>query len=119
MEEPIVKEWTRKWFEERGYRVKLEPPVISTDREVILDFYAFKDGDPADVVWVEAKGNVGISDLLEGFIRTELAVFMGGGRGVLALPQTSARRLERYSDFFKQAPHITLLPVPDVKSKPE
>lgn len=90
-----------------------------TNRDVLLDFYGWKAGNPPEIVWVEAKGDVGISDLLEGFIRTEFACHQGGGHGILAVPREQAERLAKYSDFLSQAPHVKVQPFPiDDKTTP-
>lgn len=111
MDEPEVKERIRKQMEGQGYRLKTEPPVLDTDREVILDFYAWREGDTPDVVWIECKGDVNVSELLEGWVRTAFATYQGGGRGMLVAPAKSIARLERYGDFLKGAPHVALVGV--------
>jgi hypothetical protein len=119
MDEPEVKRLARAWLETAGFKVTPEPAVPDTNRDVLLDFYGWKAGNPPEIVWVEAKGDVGISDLLEGFIRTEFACHQGGGHGILAVPREQAERLAKYSDFLSQAPHVKVQPFPiDDKTTP-
>jgi hypothetical protein len=118
MDEPKVKAAARAWLEAQGFKVKPEPAVPDTDREVILDFFAWRAGDPPEIVWVECKGDVNLSDLIEGFARTEFACHMGGGRGILAAPQEQVAQMLKYSGFFSQAPHVSIQPFPDDNSRP-
>jgi len=73
LNEDQVKRLTQDWLRKNGYVIKQEVGVLGTNREVILDFYAYRDknGDP-EIIWVEAKGDVNLSELLEGFIRVTL-----------------------------------------------
>jgi hypothetical protein len=100
MNEDKVRELATKWLEGQGYKVKPDPPapLDSEKPEVLLDLYAYRNTEP-EVYWLECKGDVNLSELLEGFIRTELCVHYGGGLGLLAVPSLSARKLMRIKDF--------------------
>jgi len=116
MREPQVSQFVQQYFSEKGYKIHREVAVGGTDREVIIDYWLFKE--PNENVWVECKGNQGISDLLEGFIRLEFAIFYGGGKGFLAVPNEAFCKLEKYKDFLKQADGvIKLLNVEKVPSR--
>lgn len=100
MDEDAVKKLTREWQEARGYTVKPEPsaPIESEEHELFLDFHAYRGEEP-EILWIECKGDVSLSELLEGFIRMELCVHYGGGLGLLAVPTKSRRRLLKFKDF--------------------
>lgn len=104
MREDKVKELAREWLEAQGYRVKPEPPapVETEERELALDFHAYRDKEP-EILWVECKGDVNLSELLEGFVRLEFCVYYGGGLGFLALPSDARRRLLKFNEFLKHS----------------
>ena len=110
MNEDQVKRLTQDWLRKNGYVVKQEVGVLGTNREVILDFYAYRDknGDP-EIIWVEAKGDVNLSELLEGFIRLEFAVWRGGGLGILSIPHKATLKLLKYRQFLRQAENTLAL----------
>jgi len=105
MNEDEVKKLTKKWLEKQGFKVHSEV-AVGESREVILDFYGFKDGSPPKIIWVECKGDENLSELLEGFIRTEFAVYDRGGLGILSIPHKATKKLIKYKDFLKQAENI-------------
>ena len=107
MQEDLVKGLVEVWLKRKGYTWKSEVGVTGTDREVIMDYYAYREqeGEPK-ILWVECKGDQNLSELLEGFIRLEFAVYYGGGNGILALPHKAAERLLNYKDFLIQAQNI-------------
>ena len=103
-----MKEKTRQYFEDKGYRVTNEPKV---SEEVRLDLYAFKYankkqnllGDKErikpDVIWIECKGDIGFSAVLEGLIRTAFATYVNGGYGMLSLPRKQYLLMRKYKNF--------------------
>lgn len=99
MNEEEVKRRVKRWLEESQYTVHEEVGVSGTNREIVLDFYGYKDSP--SILWVECKGDQSLSELLEGFIRTEFAVFSGGGRGILATPKNARKKLLKYEKFLK------------------
>lgn len=117
MREKEVKKLAKEWLKAQGYKVRPEPPAPANnnERELALDFYAYRRTEP-EVLWIEAKGDVNLSQLLGGFIRTELCVYYGGGLGLLALSTSSRRKLMKYEDFLKQSGEtIALLDVQEGK----
>jgi hypothetical protein len=70
------------------------------EKGVLLDHQGFKDKIP-DLVWIEAKGEVVLSELLEGFIRTVYAVYHGGGNGYLAVPHAEYEKMLEQKEFLK------------------
>lgn len=107
MQEPQVSQIVQQYFSKQGYKIHREIAVGGTDREVIIDYWLFKE--PNENIWVECKGDQGISDLLEGFIRLEFAVFYGGGKGILAIPNEAYQKLTKYAEFLKQAENVICL----------
>jgi len=122
LNESKVKQLTEKLLKEQGFKVKPEVPVLGTEREVIIDYWAYRDSDISayaipvlsqsasfwsiqprspHILWVECKGDVNLSELLEGFIRVEFAVYYGGGLGLLAIPNNATQKLLKYKDFLK------------------
>lgn len=96
LDESFVKSEVKAWLESQGYTVKTEVPVPLQNRDVILDLQGEKN---LDRIWVEAKGDNGISDYLEGFSRLLFAVYYGGGRGIIAVGDQE--RLLEYEEFLK------------------
>lgn len=112
MEESAVKEQARKWLDSQGYEVTCEVGVSGTQREVILDLYGYREkGSEPQIIWVECKGDQNLSQLLEGWIRVEFAVFLGGGKGVLAVPHKACKKLLTYRIFLSQDENIKLFDV--------
>jgi hypothetical protein len=128
MNEGEVKNKTERWLKNQGFKVKREV-AVAENRELIMDFYAYRDGDAPHsfvstqplqtalfpttsspiILWVECKGDQNLSGLLEGFIRLELAVWLGGGLGMLAAPHTATEKLLRYRTFLSQAENVIAL----------
>lgn len=50
--------------------------------------------------WIEDKGNIGMSKILEGFIRVCFAVYYGGGDGLLSLPSERYEMVIQETEFF-------------------
>jgi len=105
LDEDEVKRRTRAWMESQGYKVREEIGVNGTERQVILDFYGYREekGEP-QIVWVECKGDQNLSELLEGWIRLEFGLFYGGGKGIFAVPKHSAERLVKHEELLKGCP---------------
>ena len=110
----------KKWLESHNYKYKgiLNPgngKVNSTDigfgqvpvplpcgeRLILIDHTGHNDRTK-DLIWVEAKGEVGMSQLLEGFIRVTCACYWGGGSGLLAIPSAECNRMLEQRDFLKR-----------------
>jgi len=112
----------REWLLQEGYSYKgvcnAEPglglkqkdvgygqvpiPLPSGERLVLIDHQGVKDR-PVDLIWVEAKGSdAGVSQLLEGFIRTTCACYFGAGRGLLAVPTAECEKMLELQDFLKR-----------------
>lgn len=108
MEEKEVKEQTKKYLEERDYKVTEEPKV---SEEVRLDLFAFKyvgkgqriltnkTKTRPDALWIECKGDVGFSAVLEGLVRTAFAIYINGGQGMLSLPMKQYLLMRKYKNF--------------------
>lgn len=109
MREDKVKEATYHWLEEQEWTVKSEVGVSGTEREVIIDFYAYRERSTPEILWVECKGNQNLSDLLEGFIRLEFAIFYGGGNGYLVAPHKATTKLLKHRIFLSQAASVIKL----------
>jgi len=109
MEEPEVSQLTRRWLEKHLYKVKPEVGVSGTEREVILDYFGYREKEEPEILWIECKGDVSLSQLLEGFIRTEFAVYYGGGHGILACPTKAIEKLMNHRDFLKQSENVICL----------
>lgn len=125
MKEEEVKEKVKRRYEEAKYRVLKEVPVTCENGSVVLDFRAeqvdnvlyekghYSSDIPTEEaefeeIWIECKGDVSVSETLEGFIRTVYAVWCGGGLGVLAVPNKLFQQLQNKIDFFKQVSSVTL-----------
>lgn len=128
MKEDEVKRKVEEVLEGEDFRVLKEVPV-NEERDVILDFIGEKVGTQKSVLeyrdghyisdektedtgiarwWVECKGDVGMSMLLEGFIRTVYSVWHGGGLGTLALPEKQFERLKRDEEFLSMVAKTVL-----------
>lgn len=118
MTEDEVNEKVKQWLENQGYKYKgilkarngsenptgtgygqVPIPLPSGDRLILIDHQGVKD-KPVDLLWVEAKGSsIGMSQLLEGFIRVTCACYWGGGRGLLAIPSMEYEALKEQQGF--------------------
>jgi hypothetical protein len=107
-EEEVVQK-AIKWAEANGYTYigKGKPnqnspgsdiPVPGSEREVLIDGKAEKDSER---LWIEAKGDVGLSQIIEAVGRLLFAVFYGGGKAILAVDKERAEKTLKYRDFFK------------------
>jgi hypothetical protein len=126
MNEDEVKKRTEHWLISQGAKVKREV-AVAENRELIMDFFAYCDGSRLPmscqslhaafnpfihstsnpvILWVECKGDHNLSQLLEGFIRLELAIYLSGGLGILAAPHQACQKLLKYRKFLKQAENV-------------
>ena len=107
MNEDEVNLKCREWIEKRGYKYKGilnkglgQVPIPTGERTVLIDHQGINDRE-RDLVWIEAKGDVNLSQLLEGFIRVTYAVYEGGGTGYLAVPRTEFELLVERLPFLR------------------
>lgn len=110
----------KKWLESQNYKYKgilnfgngkvkssdvgfgqVPVPLPSGMRSILIDHTGHND-ITKDLIWVEAKGEVGMSQLLEGFIRVVCACYWGGGSGLLAIPATECEQMLEQRDFLKR-----------------
>jgi len=82
---------------------KGQVPIPTTGgREVLIDHQGFDDF-AKELVWVEAKGGGdNLSELFEGFIRVVAACYYGGGKGILAIPDTEYEKIIQHKVFLAQ-----------------
>lgn len=112
MTEDEVNIYCREWLISKGYKYKGilnqglgQVPVPDGTRSVLIDHQGFRDDLP-DLIWIEAKGSeLNLSELLEGFIRVNYAVFEGGGRGYLATPNKEFNLLLEREEFLEAVAH--------------
>ena len=103
MTEGEVNETVKSWLEAHNYHYKGicrngQVPV-PIERVTILIDHQGEKLTPPQRLWVEAKGDVNMSELLEGFVRLCFAVFYGGGDGLLAVPQKQLWHLLEVQEF--------------------
>jgi hypothetical protein len=106
MTEGKVNETVKSWLEAHDYHYKGicrngQVPVPIEGVRILIDHQGEKL-TPAERLWVEAKGEVKMSEVLEGFVRLCFAVFYGGGDGLLAVPQRQFRHLLEIQEFLGQ-----------------
>lgn len=96
-----VLDWaTRNGYEYKGVMLKGEVPVpTALGNDVKIDAQIEKA--PSERIWIEGKGNVGMSAMIEGLGRIAFAVYYGGGKGMLAIDDTRTKRLKQYKAFLK------------------
>jgi len=100
-----VNRLVQSWASAQGYTYKGvcsngEVPVPTTfGRDVKID--ALLEKEPNDRIWVEAKGEANLSDLIQGSGRLIFAVYYGGGKALLAIDRKRTARLLQYIDFLK------------------
>lgn len=115
MTEDQVNTIVEKWLLSKGYKYKGvcknrkiaqkensvgQIPVPDGTRQVLIDHQGVKDAPNIDLLWIEAKGGGdNLSELLQGFIRVIYAVWHGGGRGLLAVPQSEFNMLNEQIIF--------------------
>lgn len=136
MNEKEVNKKVKKWLEKQGYSYKGvlthgDVPVPGTGGKVKLDAHGvrlinekgdvveFEEGKGYDgnsdtkdchyeSVWVEAKGDVGMSDLIEAFGRVCYAVWHGNGLGVVAVPKKQFEMMVDEKEFFAKMAELTV-----------
>lgn len=94
-----VKDWAiRNGYVYKGIAEKGEVPVPTTlGNDVRIDAQIEKD--PDERIWIEGKGDVGMSDMIQGLGRVVFATFYGGGKGLLAIDRKRTERLLQYKEF--------------------
>lgn len=122
MKEDKVKEIVKEHFNREGYKVTSEPSI--ENGLVKLDFFCYKEiqnpqvtldnnGSNTDHIWIECKGDVNLSEVLEGLIRTAFAVWCEGGRGILTIPKKQYDILKRYKNFLSYDKRVQIMNVED------
>ncbi len=120
MTEDEVNISVKKWLESHNYKYKgilnygngkINPsntgfgqvlvPLPSRERLILIDHTGHNDYTK-DLIWVEAKGEVGMSQLLEGFTRVVCACYWGGGSGLLAIPSAECETMLEQRDFLRR-----------------
>jgi len=103
--EPDVNQRVKEWAIQNGYiykgvRSNGEVPVPTTlGNDVKID--AQLEKSPNERIWVEGKGDVGMSALIQGLGRLCFAIFLGGGKGLLAIDRERTERLLQYKEFLE------------------
>lgn len=59
-------------------------------------------------VWIEAKGDVGMSDLIEAFGRVCYAVWHSNGLGIVAVPKNQFEMMMDEKEFFAKMAEATV-----------
>lgn len=105
MIESKVNEKVKDWALKNGYTYKGvvsngEVPVPTTfGNDVKIDAQVEKE--PHERIWIEGKGEVGVSTLIQGLGRLTFAVYYGGGKGLLAIDGERTKRLLKYESWLK------------------
>lgn len=96
-----VKEWgLANGYTYKGVTTNGEVPVPTTfGNDVKID--AQLEKAPKERIWIEGKGEVGVSTLIQGLGRVAFAVYYGGGKGLLAIDHERTQRLLKYEAFLK------------------
>lgn len=96
-----VKEWAKlNGYVYKGVLSNGEVPVPTTlGNDVKID--AQLEKPPNERVWIEGKGDVGMSAMIQGLGRLAFAVFYGGGKGLLAIDRERTQRLLQYNEFLE------------------
>lgn len=106
---------SKQWLENNGYKYKgilnakpkgnydigygQVPVPTDSNSQILIDHQGVNDKDKS-IIWIEAKGSdVGMSQLLEGFIRVAYACYYGGGKGLLAIPDKEYQELIKHKGF--------------------
>lgn len=105
MREFDVNKKVQRWAVANGYTYKGvlqngEVPVpTALGNDVKID--AQLEKAPNERIWIEGKGDVGMSALIQGLGRLAFAVYYGGGKGLLAIDQKRTERLLNYGEFLR------------------
>jgi len=136
MKETEVNEKVKLWLEEQGYSYKGvlkggDVPIANGKRDVKIDAHGVRlindkkeivrfeedkgyDGNNNtkdyrfESIWIEAKGDVGMSDLIEAFGRVCYAVWHSRGLGLVAVPGKQFEMMIEEKDFFMQMTKVTV-----------
>lgn len=98
----------RDWLLQKGFNYKGilnagkgQVAVPDGYKQVLIDHMGVNDKEQYHI-WVEAKGSdVGLSRLLEGFLRVQYAVWYGAGKGYLAVPHKEYGILLEQKEFLE------------------
>ena len=136
MKEKEVNEKVKEWLEKQDYSYKGvlkggDVPIANGKRDVKLDAHGvrlindknkivpFEEGKGYDKsnntddysfesIWIEAKGDVGMSDLIEAFGRVCYAVWHSRGLGLVAVPEKQFEMMVDEKEFFAQMAKVTV-----------
>jgi|GEM_PF-2525497 len=136
MKEKEVNEKVKVWLEKQNYSYKGvlkggDVPIANGKRDVKLDAHGvrlindknkivnFEEGKGYDgnsntkdyqfeSIWIEAKGDVGMSDLIEAFGRVCYAVWHSRGFGLVAVPEKQFEMMVEEKDFFAQIAKVVI-----------
>jgi len=117
-----VNKKVQRWAVANGYTYKGvvqngEVPVpTALGNDVKID--AQLEKSPNERIWVEGKGDVGMSAMIQGLGRLAFAVYYGGGKGLLAIDHERTERLLQYKEFlewFGEGVKIGILDIEDNK----
>ena len=136
MKEKEVNEKVKAWLEKQNYSYKGvlkggDVPIANGKRDVKLDAHGvrlindkkgivpFEEGKGYDgnsntkdyqfeSIWIEAKGDVGMSDLIEAFGRVCYAIWHSKGLGLVAVPKKQFEMMREEKDFFMQMAKVTV-----------
>jgi hypothetical protein len=92
------------WAIKNGYTYKGvcksgHVPVPLENRDVLIDHQLEKL--PSERFWVEGKGTVNLSRVLEAIVRLMFGCYYGGGKGLLATDGETVEKTLKYRDFLK------------------
>lgn len=136
MKEKEVNGKVKAWLEEQGYSYKGvlkggDVPIANGKRDVKLDAHGVRlindknkivpfgenkgydrNNNTKDYqfesIWIEAKGDVGMSDLIEAFGRVCYAVWHSRGLGIVAVPEKQFEMIAEEKDFFMVMAKVTV-----------
>jgi len=136
MKEKEVNEKVKVWLEKQNYSYKGvlkggDVPIANGKRDVKLDAHGVRlinnknkivpfDEDKGydknnntkdyqfESIWIEAKGDVGMSDLIEAFGRVCYAVWHSRGLGLVAVPEKQFEMMIDEKDFFMKMAEVTV-----------
>lgn len=98
---PLIK----KYFESKGFKYTGQPDRgdIVPLEQIRLDGHAFKNGEPPEIYWIEAKGDdVNLAGCLADLGKLCFITYTLGGKGLFVVPTESFSMLKEHMEFISE-----------------
>jgi len=105
MNEQEVYPLIKQYFESKGFKYSGQPERgdIYPIEQIGLDGHAFKNGNPPEIYWIEAKGDdSSLSKCLADIGKLCFITYTLGGRGLFIVPNKLFKILKEHKEFINE-----------------